>query len=88
MAHDGKIKAISEFVQGVESLKLDMKEDAETILKSCPVEILGDETALAAFLEEMLFAVVQKHVITTEKMLKPRVSGMVRRYVAGLTGGA
>ena len=88
MAHEGKIRAITEFVQGVEDLKLDVKADAEKILRSCPLEILDDPEALTDFLEEMIRACVEKHVITPEKKLRPKATKLIRAYVAGLTGGA
>lgn len=85
MAHNGKIAAITDFVKACGEHKLDMREDAEAMLLRLPFGILGDAAALTAFMEEMLDAVIEKHVITPEGKIRPRASAMIRRYVDGVT---
>jgi hypothetical protein len=85
MAHDGKIKAITDFVRGCSELKADIKADAEQLLKAMPIDVLTNEEALTAYLAEMLDVLVERHVITDAKKIRPRPARMIRAYVDGLT---
>lgn len=85
MANDRKISVISEFVQGVERLKLAAKEDAKTLLKKCPLEVLADPVALEAYLTEMLETILSKHVITPDRKVRPDVARLIKTYAKGLS---
>lgn len=85
MAHDAKIGVITDFVIGIERLKIAAKEDAKTLLKACPLDILGDPVALEAYLTEMLETIVTKHVITPDRKVRPEVAKLIKAYAKGLS---
>lgn len=84
MPNDSKIAVITAFVQGVEALKAKAKEDALVMAKACPLEVLADPDALAAYLEEMMTVCMEKHLLTADRKIRPGVASMIKRYVKGM----
>lgn len=84
MAHDAKIKAVTDWVVGLDQLRDRVKTDAKSMAEAVPVEILGDPDALEIFLHEMLQELVAKHVMTADDKIRPEVTALIKNYVHGM----
>ena len=76
-----KEKAVVDFILGLQELKDVAKEDSRAILKTIPLEVLGDAEALKDFLRELAEAVIRKNLITDEGRIRPEAARLVRGYV-------
>ncbi len=56
------------------------------MLQSLPLEVLADEKALAAFLEEMIDTAIEKYAVKDGK-IPARASGIIRGYVVSMVEG-
>lgn len=84
MAHDGKIRTITNFVIGVELLKKEVKADAQKMMAAVPLDVLGDPIALEEYLAEMLDAALSKHIITQDRKIRPEAARLIKGYVGGM----
>lgn len=79
----GKIRAVSNFVLGLQDLRAGVKEDALALLSRLDLATLSDPAALAEFLEEMVVALAKKHLVSAGKV-RPEASRLIKAYVKGM----
>lgn len=79
----GKIRAVSDFVLGLQDLRAQVKDDARVLLGNLDLATLSDPQELVAFLEEMITALAKKHLVSGGKV-RPQASKLIKAYVAGM----
>ena len=77
----GKIRAISEFVTGLQDLRAGVKDDALRLLRRLDLKTLSNASDLADFLDEMVSALTEKHLVARGRV-RPQAAALVRAYVS------
>lgn len=80
-----KVEAIKEFITGLAEIRAAVKIDAKKMLAAIPVVVVGDETALTAYLEEMAQVIARKYLISADnKKIVPTTAKLINKYVEAM----
>lgn len=80
-----KVEAIQEFITGLAEIRAAVKIDAKKMLAAIPLEIIDDEQALTAYLEEMAQVIARKYLISEDnKKIVPATAKLINKYVEAM----
>lgn len=83
MAADAKVKAIKEFLAGLQGIRQDVKDDAIKLLDAMPLSVLANVDDLEQYLTEMVTTISRRHLIDKGKV-RPNIARLIRKYVREL----